>query len=255
MSAGPGIVFTVGMGEVGGRVSGALTTAGIEVRPVTRAAGWGEALEARDAALLVCVREEALPEVLARLQVVPPQRLAFLQNGWIRPLLTGFVGCTRGLVWFTSKGDFFRVLRPSVFSGPLAGFLADVLGRGGIQAIAVDDRAFAAAEAEKMGFNCVVGLPLAVHGLSLSDYLARHRDEAQAVFEEGVRTTAEALGTAPPPGAWEAFVESTEPIGWVRASIAKALEYRNGAVARLAREAGSRAPVNERLLAAAGRPV
>jgi ketopantoate reductase len=43
-----------------------------------------------------------------------------------------------------------------------------------------------------------------------------------------------------------------EPIAWVRASAPKALEYRNGAVVRLAREVGLSAPVNQRLLDAVG---
>jgi ketopantoate reductase len=255
MSAGAGTVFIVGMGEVGRRLGGAFAAAGVVTFPVTRASGWEEALNSSDGRLMVCVREEALPEVLSRLRGVRPQRLAFFQNGWIVPLLAASQGCTRGLVWFTSKGEFFRVLRPSIFSGPLAGFLAEALGRGGIASVTVDERAFAAAEAEKMGFNCVVGLPLVVHGVSLSEYLTRHREEAEAVFTEAVATTAEALATAPPPGAWEAFVKAAEPVGWLRASAAKALEYRNGAVVRLARESGSRAPFNERLLAALGHRV
>ncbi|HVN31015.1 MAG TPA: hypothetical protein VMT45_03430 [Thermoanaerobaculaceae bacterium] len=245
-------VFVVGMGEVGRRLAGALAAAGLETTPVTRTSGWAEALADPRALLVACVREEALPEVAERLHGLDPRRLVFVQNGWIRPLLAEFKGCTRGLIWFTSKGEFFKVLRPSIFFGPQATFLAKALGRGGISSVAVDDDAFASAEAEKMGFNCVVGLPLVVHGVSLSEYLVRHREEAEAVFTEAVATTAEALATAPPPDVWEAFVKAAEPIGWLRASAVKALEYRNGAVVRLARESGSRAPVNERLLAAAG---
>jgi hypothetical protein len=252
MSTGALHVFIVGMGEVGRRLSEALAAAGVETRAVTRASGWDEALDASDGVLAVCVREEALPEVLERLHDVNPRRLVFVQNGWIRPLLAGFSGCTRGLVWFTSKGEFFTALRLSVFCGPVAVFLAEALARGGIPSGAVGEAAFAAAEAEKMGFNCVVGLPLAVHAVSLSEYLAEHREEAEAVFTEAVRATAAALGTGPPPGAWEAFMESAVPIGWVRAATAKALAYRNGAVVRLARDCGLRAPVNEGLLAAVG---
>ena len=41
-------------------------------------------------------------------------------------------------------------------------------------------------DADKMGFNCVVGLPLAVHGSSLGDYLEVYPGESRAVFEEAV---------------------------------------------------------------------
>lgn len=245
-------VHVVGMGEVGRRLASALAAAGVEVAPVTREQGW-EGLDAdRDGAVLVCVREEALPALVPRLAVVAPERLAVVANGWIRPLLAGFPGCTRGLIWFTAKSGFFRELRPSVFSGPLARPLAAALERGGIAAVAADEPAFLGAEAEKMGFNCVVGLPLAAHGVSLAEYLATRREEAEAVFGEAAGVTARTLGVPASAAWWPAFLRSAEPIGWVKASGAKALEYRNAAVVRLARGLGARAPVNERLLAAIG---
>ena len=254
MSTDAARVFVVGMGEVGRRLAGALGAAGVETVPVTRTSGWAEALADPEGVLVACVREEALAEVLGHLRGLDPRRLVFVQNGWMRPLLAGLPGCTRGLVWFTSKGEFFRVLRPSIFFGPHAAFLAKALGRGGISSVAVDEDAFASAEAEKMGFNCVVGLPLAVHGLALAEYLERHHEEAQAVFSEAVSVTARALGADSSPEWWTAFLSVVEPLGWVKAGTAKALEFRNGAVVRLAHELGLRAPVNERLLAAIGMP-
>jgi hypothetical protein len=72
------------------------------------------------------------------------------------------------------------------------------------------------------------------------------------VFAEAVSITARALGVVPSDGWWPEFLRAAEPLGWVRSSVAKALEYRNGAVVRLARELGERTPANERLLAATG---
>jgi ketopantoate reductase len=247
-----GRIFVVGLGEVGRRLVGALAASGSEVIPVTRQGGWEHLSGDREALVLVCVREEALSDVVPHLREVAAERLVFLQNGWIRPLLGGVPGCSRGLIWFTSKGEFFRVLRESIFSGPAASAVADALGRGGIAATAVGTEAFAGAEAEKMGFNCVVGLPLAVHTLSLGEYLGRHEAEAKAVFSEAVGITARALKVAPSDDWWPEFLRVAEPLGWVRAGAPKALEYRNGAVARLARQLGEHAPANERLLAAAG---
>jgi ketopantoate reductase len=192
-----------------------------------------------------------LGDVLARVVGFKPSHLVFVQNGWVRPFLADAAGSTRGLIWFTSKGEVFRVLRPSVFSGPAGGELAAALTRGGIPSMAVDGDSFRAAEAEKMGFNCVVGLPLAVHRVSLAEYLERHRDEAEAVFHEATSITAVALGVRPSPSWWGAFLLASQPIGWVRATAAKALEFRNGAVVRLAAESGLTAPVNDRLLRAA----
>ena len=252
MSAPFGRAFVVGMGEVGRRLARALAASGTEVVAVTRQEGWERLAAEREAPVLVCVREEALADAVARLRGVAAERLVFVQNGWIRPLLDGVTGCSRGLIWFTSKGEFFRGLRPSVFSGPATARVVEALDRGGIAATVQEADAFARAEAEKMGFNCVVGLPLAVHGVSLEEYLRRHPSEAEAVFSEAVGVTARALGVAPSDDWWPGFVRVAEPIGWVRASAPKALEFRNGAVVRLAGTFGMAAPVNESLLAAVG---
>jgi ketopantoate reductase len=243
--------FVIGMGEVGRRLAGALASAGVAVVPVTRAGGWDEALAPGGDLRLVCVGEPQLAAVAPRLHGVPATSLAFVQNGWIRPELADLRGHTRGLVWFTSKGDFFRVLRPSPFFGPLAADLAAALAAGGIAAEALDDTGFRAAEAEKMGFNCVVGLPLAIHRVTLGEFLERHGDEARAIFAEAVAVTAQALDVPAAPGWWDAFVRSAEPLAWVRSGTPKALAHRNGAVVRLADELGLAAPANERLLAVA----
>jgi hypothetical protein len=241
-------VHIVGMGEVGRRLAGALQRAGVAALPVTRTQGWDEAREDRDGLCLVCVREEALAEVLETLHGVPSERLVLVQNGWIRPLLHDLPDATRGLVWFTSKGEFFQILRPNPFSGPVAGPISLALSAGGLPSEAVDADQFDRLDADKMGFNCVVGLPLAVHGTSLEDYLEEFPEEARAVFEEAVGACAVATGTEIDGGAWDAFKASAKYLGWVRVSEAKALDFRNRAVVALAAEHGSKAPVNAELL-------
>jgi ketopantoate reductase len=241
-------IYIIGTGEVGRRLSQALRTSGSEVIEVTRCEGWDHATHDPDGVRLVCVREEDLAMVLDRLAGVPDRSIICIQNGWIRPVLSGMPHVTRGLVWFTSKGDFFEILRPSPFYGPFADNLTSRLTAGGILATSVDNAEFAALEADKMGFNCVVGLPLAVHGVTLQTYLADYDDEARELFEESVTTCAHALGAATDPGWWREFCVATQPLGWIRTTAAKALEFRNGAVARLAREHGISVPVTDRLL-------
>lgn len=241
-------VQVVGAGEVGRRLAAALRAAGVEVFEVGRERGWDRVLSGGDEARLVCVREEDLAAVLDRLRALPVERLVLVQNGWLRPLLEAPEALTRGLIWFTSKGDFFRVLRPSPFCGPLARPLAEALARGGLQSRAVGGTVFAGLEADKMGFNCVVGLPLAVHRLSLGEYLAGRRGEAEALFAETVSVCARALGVEPESRWWPDFLTAAEPISWVRSAQAKALEFRNLAVVRLAADLGLEAPVNSRLL-------
>jgi ketopantoate reductase len=241
----------IGLGEVGRRLATALERAGVAVDRVTRSAGWEAATAPTPDPRLVCVREEALEGVLDRLAGVDPSTIVAVQNGWVRPLLAARGIAGRGLIWFTSKGEFFRELRPSPFAGPLAAPLAAALGRGGLAIEAVSATELAALDADKMGFNCVVGLPLAVHRLTLGDYLEQHPSEAEAVFAEAVTVCARAAGVAVDALGWAAFRRTVEPIHWVATSQAKALDLRNGAVVRLGAELGLPTPVNARLLAAA----
>ena len=241
-------VNVIGTGEVGRRLADALQRSGSIVHRVTRREGWAEALADAEGVHLVCVREESLGEVLTHLSGEPRDHLALVQNGWIKPLVGDPAGLTRGLIWFTAKGDFFTVLRSSPFTGPRAAGLTDALTRGGIPSRAVTAQAFDPLDAEKMAFNCVVGLPLAVHGLSLKEYLERHRAEARSVFFEALTVCAKALSAECSTDVWDRFLQSAEPLGWVRIVNAKALEYRNGAVVELARQTGLSAPVNAELL-------
>jgi ketopantoate reductase len=241
-------IHLVGMGEVGQRLAGALGRAGIATHPVTRTRGWDEARDDSDGLCLVCVREESLAEVLETLHNVPSDRLVLIQNGWIRPLLHDLPDVTRGLLWFTAKGEFFQILRPNRFSGPHASELALALAAGGLPSEAAEPASFDEFDADKMGFNCVVGLPLAIHGLSLGEYLERLPDEARAVFEEAVQVCSTATSAKPTANGWGAFLESAAHLDWVRVADAKALGFRNGAVAALAAEHGLSAPVNSALL-------
>ena len=47
---------------------------------------------------------------------------------------------------------------------------------------------------------------------------------------------------------WQRFLESAQPLAWVRASHARALAFRNQAVVALAAELGREVPVNSGLL-------
>jgi ketopantoate reductase len=244
--------YVIGMGEVGRRLADALKGSGFDVHTVTRASGWTQAVIDPEGIRLITVREDNLAEVLDRFEGEGGERIVAFQNGWIRPLLRHHPGAGRGLIWFTAKGDYFRPLRASALCGAVAEPLAGALSAAGIPADAVSPDELAALEAEKMGFNCVVGLPLAVHGLSLAEYLERESTEAEEVFREAVGATSAALGVTADPAWWPAFLRVVEPIGWVRPSVAKALEYRNAAVVRLAAEAGLDAKTNQRLLRASG---
>jgi hypothetical protein len=94
----------------------------------------------------------------------------------------------------------------------------------------------------------VIGLPLAVHRVSLGEYLESRGDEAEAVSCEAVEISARANRAAADPEWWPDLVRAVDPLSWVRASTAKALELRNGAIVRLAEELGLDAQVSRGLL-------
>lgn len=241
-------ITVVGPGEVGSVFVRAAENAGEQTRVVRR----GEptlASALREGPIVVAVREEDLPPVASALRPVAA-RAAFVQNGYIEPMLAALPACTRGLVWFTAKGDFFHVLGPSIFHGAVAEPIVSLLARHGIEArVEPDPEAFAREKAIKLAWNCVVGLPVALRSTTLELYLDRERVEAAALVDEVCSVLSVAWGV--PVDAGEAFtrlLETTEELGWTTGST-KGIAQRNGAIAELGAVHGVPTPVNDRLLA------
>lgn len=245
--------FVIGMGEVGHRLRAALDAAGVQPRPVTRHSGWAAALDSEDPApRIVAVREEQLAPVIERFPAPLLARLVLVQNGFLEEVIGPDSRVTRGLIWFTSKGEFFRELIPSLFFGRQAEGVARALARGGLGARVLRDReAFVAELILKGAFNVVVGLPLAVHGVDLARYRRDHREEMARLVEETCRAASAEYGvTVSGDQALERLEETTRELGWVRGGL-KALDLRSGAIARFGRRHGVATPVTDRLLAAA----
>jgi ketopantoate reductase len=242
-------VTIIGLGEVGRVFERCAKAADQEVAVVRRGAAPVSAALAAGP-VIAAVREDDLAPLVPLVAPLAP-RVVFPQNGLVEPVLASLGAVTRGLLWFTAKGDFFEILAPSVFHGPEASATAALLEAGGVTAREEPDpRRFAEALATKLVWNSVVGLPLAVHGVPLGRYLAKHADEARAIVEEGCRALGPALGVALDPDAAHAtLLATTTKLGWMTGG-AKALDFRNRAIARLGRIHGVRTPINDGLLAA-----
>ncbi|HXV75935.1 MAG TPA: hypothetical protein VD788_06395 [Candidatus Polarisedimenticolaceae bacterium] len=246
-------VYVVGVGEVGRRLAGALERDGWQVARVTRRRGWPAAADHRDPSpRIVAVREEALAGVLARLPADLRVRVVLVQNGFLEAVHDDLGETTRGLIWFTSKGAFFRSLRPSVFRGAWAEPLVAALDRGGIDVVRIDDRDRFAREMILKGiWNCVVGLPLVAHDVDLATYLREWHDELVDLVAECATAAAAHYGVSVDPrAALDRIEETTTELGWMRGG-AKALAWRNGAIVTFGRRHGIPTPVNDRLLRAA----
>jgi ketopantoate reductase len=246
-------VFVIGRGEIGNRLGSALERAGTPVLYVTRHQGWDDALAARGALRILAMREDDLPEALDRFPREERGHLLLIQNGFLEAVLGPLEVETRALVWFTSKGDFFNVLQRSILYGRHADLLAEGLSNAGLPFEPVNVRLEFQREMVLKGiWNCVVGLPLAVHGMELGRYLQERRDEMEALVEEAA-LAASAEYHVEVPG-WEALERlraTTGELGWVRGG-ARALRWRNGAIAGFGRKHRIPTPVNDRLLASAG---
>lgn len=232
----------VGAGEVG-RV---FLRAGRDVRVIRR----GEAVTpAAAGTVLVAVREDDLPALVEPLRSVAA-RCAFVQNGLVDDALAPLGEVTRGLVWFTAKGETFHVLAPSVFHGSRAADCAAWLEAAGVAArVEPDPARFRHEVARKLAWNNLAGLPPFVRGVTLGEYLAAHGDEARAVVDETLRVCSARWGTPVDTDEVVALVRATTaPIAGLRGGD-KALAWRNGAVQRLGRALGVPTPAHDALLA------
>ena len=246
--------FVIGMGNVGGRLAAALERAGWRVRAVTREDGWEAAADpGLDGVRVVAVREEQLAPVLGRLPDALHGSTVLVPNGFLE-LVHGDLGSYgRGLIWFNVKGEFFRELRPSLFRGQAAERLARGLAAGGLRvAVVADAEEFTREVVLKGSWNCVVGLPLAVHEVDLATYVARHEEQGRELCRESVAAAGAFYRVVVSAAeAWERVADCRVSLGHVRGG-AKALAWRNGAVARMGRRHGVPTPVTDRLLRAAG---
>jgi 2-dehydropantoate 2-reductase len=249
--------FVVGLGEVGRRLLAALDAAGAGPRAVTRLAGWEATLDLADPpARIVAVREEELTGIWQRFEPALRPRLVLVQNGFIETLAgtPGEPGAVaRGLIWFTAKGGFFRELRPSLFWGAAAAPVAAALARGGLATrVASDSTEFRRELVLKGVWNAVVGLPLAAHGVDLATYRRAHAAELAALVDESCRAASAEYGVAVDGDDALARLDATTgELGWVRGGV-RALEFRNGAIARFGRKHGVPTPVTDRLLGTVG---
>jgi ketopantoate reductase len=234
----------IGAGEVG-RVF--LRGAGArEVRVVRR----GDPIEPLPTGpVVVAVREEALAAVVPALRGVG-SRCVFLQNGLVDDELAPLGEVTRGIVWFTAKGELFEALAPTVFHGAEAEAAAAWLDGAGVTTRIEPNLArFQLEIAKKLAWNNVAGLGPHLRATTLGGYLADHRDEVRAIVDETLRVCAARWGTPIATDATLALLESTcGPIAHLRGGTS-GLAWRNGAVARLGRALGIETPTNDALLA------
>ena len=154
-------MIIIGAGRVGGALAERASKAGLAHTLVSRSEGW-HAIPSTDTPIFVAVRNDDLDAVLERVPASAHGRLVLTQNGMLRPWLAqrGLAGNTRGLLFFavSSRGAPLEPGGDSPFVGPLAEPVVDWLSSIDVPASAVEPRAFAVTELEKLLWNCCFGL-------------------------------------------------------------------------------------------------
>jgi len=242
-----------------GRIGGALAAASpLPCTLVTRDRGWEAMLEPAGDPLLVCVRNDDLEAVVARVPAMRRADLVFVQNGMLDGWLAAhdLADSTRGLLYFavSRRGGPIEPGGVSPFTGPHATALADWLISLGVAAEPVDRMHFAASMLEKLIWNAGFGLLCERHGVTAGEVLGHHAEDLEQVAAELNAVGRAALGVHLEDAALLARLRAfAARIPETRAGL-KEWSWRGGWFVAAAREYGLAMPAHARLLAGLTRP-
>lgn len=248
--------LVIGAGRIGTALAEQSRQRGLQVPLLTRHDGWQALQAVAGTPIVVCVRNDDLSAVVAR---VPPHRrgdLVFVQNGMLRPWLAahGFDNPTRGLLFFAvaQRGDAPAPGASSPLCGPHAPAVAQWLRALDLPAEAVTPAAFAAVEVEKLLWNCAFGLLCQAHACTVGQVVQQHRAELAALCAELLALAAPVCGAELELGALvERLCSYSLAIGDYRGAV-KELPWRNGWFVAQARQLGVACPLHTALLQQAG---
>jgi ketopantoate reductase len=248
-------ITVVGLGEIGRRFANAAAALGMAVTKVPRDDDAARLPSEPGEPMLLCVRENDLPDVLAK---IPPARgrdVVIVQNGFVDDAVRPYEGHTRAVLWFTSKGTFWADLLPSPVHGPLADTVRALINACGATAERISDEAvFRRYALEKAVWSCVVGAPLTVWGCDFTTARHRRMAEIEAIVKEACAVVKPALGFDISPQRVLATLDDTSAqLGWMRGGT-KAVAWRNGKVVEWGQRYGIATPANRAILEAATRP-
>lgn len=248
----------IGGGRIGTALAESSLARGLRVPLVTRSAGWQALDEPAGVPVAVCVRNDDLSSVIAR---VPQQRradLVFLQNGMMRPWLEqqGLSDASRGLL-------FFAVAQRG--SPPVAGGSSPMVGRHApamavwlqtlqLPAATVTQTGFAAVEVEKILWNCLFGLLCQVHGCAVGTVVEQHRQQVADLAAELLPLAGQACGAdLELDPLVERLCAYSLAIGDYRGAV-KEWTWRNGWFVQEAARRGVACPLHWQLTEGLGRP-
>ncbi len=244
----------VGAGRIGGMIIDLAARQGLPCEVVGRdgptTAPDGSGL------VVVCSRNDALPDVIARTAAGRRADLVFVQNGVLAPYLRnqGLTDWTLGVLYVAvdRRGATPVPGAPSVFGGRHAAALADLLQAGGVDArVAADDDDLRAEVGTKLAWICVTGVLGQALGVPVGDLLADHAADMDALCAELAPVLAAHADTAAAPDLADRVRTYSASVAHYRTTV-KEWRWRNGWLLAQATRFGVDLPLHRRWLARAG---
>jgi len=246
-------LVVIGAGRIGLALKRRSEARGAEpVVLVDRSSGDDALRGAQGDPILVAVRNDDLPAVIARVPTYRREDLVFLQNGAIRDLLRdhSLSGATRGLLYFavgSREGPVVPGL-VSPFCGPHALTCARFLASLGLEAHAMDWGRFSYYELEKLLWLATHGLLCQAHDCTVGAVASTHREELGALVAELCLVGRASMGVdAAPDYVTERLAAYSETIPDWPASV-KEWPYRNGWLRTEARRLKVSTPLHDALI-------
>ena len=181
--------------------------------------------------IYLCVRNDDLPELLAKVPKSRYQDLIFLQNGMILPFLQAhqLEQATQGILYFAVAkiGAPAEDGNGTVVWGKWSDDLCQLLASGGIECRAVSQKDFLGAMTEKLLWNAIFGLLCEAHHCTVGEVISSHQSEALELLSELQPIVEDYCHIHSSPNLWQNLRDYTLKIPDYQGAL-KELKWRNG---------------------------
>lgn len=250
-------MIIIGAGRVGTALHSLSLASSLSCEIIERDSGWSALDGPPGNVVLVTVRNDDLPDVVAKVPLHRRDDLVFIQNGmvrtWLRDKALG--RCTRGLLYFAVPRPGARI-EPgdsSPFCGPYALAMVQWLVTIGIKAHQVDWACFSARELEKLVWNAAFGLMCERYNCSVGTIVEDHRQELEALVVELSAVGRSMMGVdLPLDFLMGRLCEYSSKIADHRGAVSE-FRWRNGWFVKGAAQRKVATPLHHELLRAVGR--
>jgi len=191
----------------------------------------GERGLAQSGPIIVCTRNRDLENVLANIPNHRREDLVFVQNGMLHSWLqsNGLEHCTQALLYFAvSKiGDDPVDGGGTVVKGKWADAFADLLSKGNLECVLIDEEGYLAQSAEKFLWNCVFGVLCQHFDCSVGVLCQQYQQETLNLIAELQAITATQLQITLDDGLAQRLIEYSLSIADYKGAV-KEWPWRNG---------------------------